>query len=149
MDDESPVKSAPWLGRERRLSLVGGRDRTPHRSEEVSAIPATPQAYIDSLPEGNRDLFTRVHDLICATHRDVRVSMAYGMPTYTRGPRRIHVAAWKHGVSIYGCVGRDGGFIARHPQTHTSSGTIQIRTQAAESVPDSDISALATAALGD
>ena len=37
------------------------------------------------------------------------------MPTYVVASKRLHVAAWKHGVSLYGWNSDDdGGFVERH-----------------------------------
>ena len=39
------------------------------------------------------------------------IELSYNMPTYRCGERSLHVAAWKHGVSLYGWdEERDGGF---------------------------------------
>jgi hypothetical protein len=44
-------------------------------------------------------------------------------PTYKVGNRRLHVGAWKHGLSIYGWQqGRDDAFTSRHPELKTSRG---------------------------
>ena len=46
--------------------------------------------------------------------------MSYKMPTYTAGGRRVLLAAWKHGISVYGWrKDDDGGFVERHPNSPT------------------------------
>jgi hypothetical protein len=42
---------------------------------------------------------------------------SYKMPTYKMGNRRLHMAAWKHRVSIYGWKAQgNGGFTRCHPE---------------------------------
>jgi hypothetical protein len=78
------------------------------------------------------------------------VVLSYQMPTYKVGRHRLFLAAWKHGVSIYGWQqGRDAGFSARHPELRTSKGTIQLRPDTAAAIPDDELRELARAALAD
>ena len=74
------------------------------------------------------------------------VGLSYGMPTYRVGDRRLHVAAWKHGVSFYGW-GDGGGFLERHPGLHNGKGTIRVRPSDAEAIPDQEFLELIRAAL--
>jgi uncharacterized protein YdhG (YjbR/CyaY superfamily) len=105
--------------------------------------------YIAAIPSENRPLFDRVHRLILDACPDATVLMSYKMPTYKVGNRRLHLAVWKHGVSIYGWKRRgDGGFTARHPQLQTSTGTIQLSTGDADLISDDELRDLARAALG-
>jgi uncharacterized protein YdhG (YjbR/CyaY superfamily) len=104
--------------------------------------------YVNAIPAEHRALFDRIHRLILDTCPAAAVVLSYKMPTYQVGARRLHVGVWKHGVSLYGWKAHgDGGFIARHPETQTSTGTIRVRTDAAASIPDDDFRALARAAL--
>ena len=81
-------------------------------------------------------------------HPDATVVMSYQMPTYQVGTRRLYLAAWKHGVSIYGWdQDHDGGFVARHPELKTGRGTIQLRTDDAAGIPDDELRDLLRAAL--
>ena len=106
------------------------------------------QGYIDGIAPEHRPLFDRVHRLILAAHPDAAVVLSYQMPTYKVGSRRLHVGAWKHGVSIYGAQeGRDAGFISRHPGLKTSKGTIQLRPEDAAGIPDEELGDLVRAAL--
>ena len=74
------------------------------------------QAYIGALDPARRSLFGRLHALVLATHPEAEVSLAYNMPVYRVGSRRLSLGAWKHGVSVYGFrKDNDGGFVARHP----------------------------------
>jgi len=76
----------------------------------------------------HRELFDRVHRLILEACPDAEVVLAYKMPTYRIAGRRLNVAVWSHGVSIYGWKTHgDGGFTRRHPELQTSRGTIQLR----------------------
>ena len=93
----------------------------------MSTVDEAAQAYIDGIAPQNRPLFDRLHGLILGTYPDAAVGLSYGMPAYTVGGRRLYVAAWKHGLSIYGWPqGREAGFAARHPELKTSKGTIQL-----------------------
>ena len=104
--------------------------------------------YIDAIPSGHRPLFDRIHRLIFAAYPDAAVVLSYKMPTYKVGSCRLYVAAWKHGVSMYGWKqGRDAGFIARHPELMTSTGTIRLRPEDAAGIPDEELSDLVRSAL--
>jgi hypothetical protein len=68
--------------------------------------------------------------------------------TYKVGNRRLHVGAWKHGLSIYGWQqGRDDAFTSRHPELKTSKGTLQLRPEDAAAIRDDEFSDLVRAAL--
>jgi uncharacterized protein YdhG (YjbR/CyaY superfamily) len=105
------------------------------------------RGYIDAIPAGHRPLFDRLHRLIMAAYPDAAVVLAYQMPTYKVGNRRLHVGAWKHGVSIYGRKGCEADFTARHPELKTSKGTIQLRPDDALGISDDELSDLVHAAL--
>lgn len=113
-----------------------------------TTIPPDVQTYIDAIPPGDRALFDRLHRLILQAHPDAEVTLSYKMPAYQAGMRRLHLGAWKHGISVYGWGhGRDGGFAARHPGLVTSKGTIQLRPEVAADIGDEEFLALARAAL--
>jgi len=104
--------------------------------------------YIAGIDQASRPLFDRVHQLILAAYPDVAVVISYQIPTYRVGRRRLHVGAWRHGVSIYGWPqGSEAGFIARHPLLRTSKGTIRLRPHDAADVPDDELLELVHAAL--
>jgi uncharacterized protein YdhG (YjbR/CyaY superfamily) len=104
--------------------------------------------YIDAIPSGHRPLFDRLHRLILAAYPDAAVVLSYKMPTYKVGKGRLHVGAWKHGVSLYGWQqGNDGGFSARHPELRTSTGTIRLRPEDAAGIPDEELRDLVRSAL--
>ncbi len=105
--------------------------------------------YIAAVPAAHRALFDRIHGLIVAAYPDAAVVLSYKMPTYKLGGRRLYVGAWKHGVSIYGWdKGRDAGFVERHPELKTSTGTIRLRPQDAAGLADEELRDLVRAALG-
>ncbi len=107
------------------------------------------RGYIDGIPSGHRPLFDRLHGLILAAYPDAAVVLSYKMPTYKVGSGRLHVGAWKHGVSIYGWKkGGDAGFTTRHPELKTSTGTIRLRPDDAAALPDQELLDLVRAALG-
>jgi uncharacterized protein YdhG (YjbR/CyaY superfamily) len=108
------------------------------------------QAYIEAIAPENRPLFDRLHGLILAENPAVTVRLSYRIPTYSVGRRRIHLGAWKHGLSLYGWrEDRDAGFAARHPELRTSKGTIRLRPVDAAAIPDEEFRDLARAALAD
>ncbi|HEV2036128.1 MAG TPA: DUF1801 domain-containing protein [Candidatus Dormibacteraeota bacterium] len=104
--------------------------------------------YIDAIDPEHRPLFDRLHRLVLEEHPDAAVVLSYKMPAYKVGRRRLFVAVWKHGVSIYGWdQGRDAGFVARHPELKTSTGTIQLRSDDATRIPDEELRDLVRNAL--
>jgi uncharacterized protein YdhG (YjbR/CyaY superfamily) len=106
------------------------------------------QRYIEQIAPEHRPLFDRIHALILQERPDASVVLSYQIPTYKVGNRRLYVGAWKHGLSIYGWKGEeDDDFLARHPQLRTSKGTIRLRTEDAEAIPDDELRDLARAAL--
>lgn len=106
------------------------------------------QEYIDGIDPRHRAAFDRVHRLILAAYPEATVVISYQIPTYKVGRRRLHVGAWKHGLSLYGwSQDRDGGFTARHPELKTSKGTIQLRPQDAANIGDDELLGLIRAAL--
>jgi uncharacterized protein YdhG (YjbR/CyaY superfamily) len=106
--------------------------------------------YIEGLDPRHRPLFDRVHRLILTAHPEAAVVLSYKIPSYQVGQRRLYLGAWQHGVSMYGWrQDRDGGFVARHPELKTSKGTIRLRSQDADAIPDEEILALVSAALED
>src|SRR5579871_1327236 len=100
-----------------------------HRHE--NGLPMDPEVieYLATIPAEHRPLFDRIHALILEACPAAEVVFAYKMPTYEMGKRRLHLAVWNHGVSIYGWKAHgDGGFTTRHPNLRTSTGTIQLPT---------------------
>lgn len=104
--------------------------------------------YIAAIAPEHRELFDRVHRLIVQACPDAEVVLSYKMPTYRVGKRRLNVAEWSHGVSIYGWKATgDGGLTRRHPELLSGRGTIQLRTDQASEITDEEIHDLARAAL--
>jgi hypothetical protein len=102
------------------------------------------RAYIDGIAAGHRPLFDRLHRLILDVHPDADVVLSYDMPTYKVGRRRLFLAAWRHGVSIYGWPrDHDAGFTARHPALKTGKSTIQLRPEDAADIPSRSANSLA------
>ena len=114
----------------------------------AAELDAEVQAYIEAIPTEQRPLFDRVHRLVLNAHPGAAVALAYDMPAYRVGKRRLSVGVWKHGVSIYGYrKDNDGGFVARHPELSGGKGTIRIRRREAESISDDELTALLRGAL--
>ena len=106
------------------------------------------RAYLDGIPAAHRPLFDRLHDLILREYPDATIEFAYKMPTYRVGERRIHLAVWRHGVSIYGWnKSADGGFVQRHPALRTSTGTLRLRPEEAADIEDAEFAGLFRGAL--
>jgi hypothetical protein len=106
------------------------------------------QAYIDAIPAARRPLFDRVHGIVLAARPDAEVGLAYDMPAYRVGGRRLSIGVWAHGISVYGWRrDHDGGFLERHPELAHGRGTIRLSTQAAETIGDDELRALLGSAL--
>lgn len=104
--------------------------------------------YIAAIAPEHSALFDRLQRIIVETHPDAEVELSYHMPTYKVGRRRLFLGVWKHGVSIYGWDrGRDAGFTDRHPELLTGKGTIQLRPEDADGIPDREFRDLISAAL--
>jgi hypothetical protein len=113
-----------------------------------TVIPAAVQDYIDGIAPEHRPLFDRLHRLIMRACPDVTVILSYKMPTYQVGRRRLHVGAWKHGISLYGWQSdRDGGFSSSHPELVTHKATLQLRPSAAVGISDEEFLGLVRGAL--
>jgi hypothetical protein len=105
-------------------------------------------AYVDAIDDAHRGLLLRLHGLVLETVPDAQVRLSYDMPTYQVGTRRLYLAAWTHGGSIYGwSAGRDGGFSGRHPSLTSGAGTIKLRPADAAKIPDAEFRDLVRAAL--
>jgi uncharacterized protein YdhG (YjbR/CyaY superfamily) len=135
----------------RRSELRANRNRSGSsaaapRARTLGVVAAsTVQEYVAAIPPQHRPLFDRVQQLVLDACPDAEVVLAYGMPTYRRGKRRLHLGVWKHGVSLYGW--RADAFLARHPHLQTSKGTIRLREQDAEFITDAEIRDLARVSL--
>lgn len=105
------------------------------------------RGYRNEMDSGFRPTFDRLHRLILATCPDADVALAYGMPAYRIGRRRLSVGAWQHGLSLYVSPSRDGGFSARHTELASGKGTIKLRPADAERIPDEEFQDLIRAAL--
>jgi uncharacterized protein YdhG (YjbR/CyaY superfamily) len=114
----------------------------------MRAVDEAVRVYVDGIPAQHRPLFDRLHGLILAVHPDAAVVMSYQIPTYKVGRRRLFLAAWQHGVSIYGWQeDRDAGFSARHPELKSGKATIRLQPQVAAGISDQEFTDLIRAAL--
>jgi hypothetical protein len=105
-------------------------------------------AYMEAIAPAQRQLFDRLHAIVLAAHPDADVALAYGMPAYRVGRRRLNLGVWKHGVSVYGWrADRDGGFAARHPELSSGKSTIRVSPRDAEQISDDEFRALLGGAL--
>jgi len=103
--------------------------------------------YRNEMDGAYQPLFDRLHRLMVAVCPDVELVLAYGMPTYRTGRRRLNVGVWKHGLSLYVSPNRDGGFSARHPELAAGKATIKLRPADAAQIPDAEFQDLFRAAL--
>ena len=104
--------------------------------------------YVDGIAAEHRPLFDRLHQLIFEVYPDAAVVLAYKIPTFKVGSRRLHVGAWKHGLSLYGWPqGSQREFIARHPGLQTSKGTLRLTPEGAAGISDDELKAVVIAAL--
>jgi hypothetical protein len=70
------------------------------------------------------------------------------MPTYLVGEQSMHLAAWKHGVSLYGWrEGTDGGIVARFPKLSSGRGTLKLTHAAAREITDEELREVIRGAL--
>jgi hypothetical protein len=112
-------------------------------------IDPAAEAYIEDISTDHRALFDRFRGLVVEVHPDVDVTFAYKMPTFVVGDRRLHVGAWKHGISLYGWdADHDGGIVARHPELSSGKGTLRLPTAAAGDISDDELRDLIRGALG-
>jgi hypothetical protein len=106
------------------------------------------QAYLDAVPAEHRVLFDRVQALVLRLHPGAGCVLAYRMPTFVVGERRLHVGVWKHGLSLYGWdEDRDGGLVARHPELSSGKGTLRLPLSAAGELSDDELLGLLRGAL--
>jgi len=111
-------------------------------------VPSDVQKYIAAIAPEHRPLFDRLQKLVLKVHPEAEVGFSYKMPRYSVGKRRIFLAVWQHGVSVYGVgPGADAGFIARHAELIASRGTIRLRSKDAAAIPDAEFREMFRAAL--
>jgi uncharacterized protein YdhG (YjbR/CyaY superfamily) len=104
--------------------------------------------YVDAIPVATRPLFDRVRGLIAEVAPDAAESMSYRMPTYRTASGGIHLAAWKHGVSLYGWdEAANAAFLQRHPGLSSGRGTLKITHGAAAAITDDELRDLLRTAL--
>ena len=105
-------------------------------------------AYVSGIDAERRPLFDRIHRLVLEVQPEAQVVLAYKMPTYISGDRRLHVGVWKHGLSFYGWEhGRGAGLVQRHPQWDSGKGTLKLPSQESADVTDDELRAFITAVL--
>ena len=106
------------------------------------------RTYVDAIAPEHRALFDHVYGLADAAAAPEAVrSISYGVPTWRVGKRRLFLGVWKHGISVYGFLGHDGGFVERHPDLLASKGTIHLTAADLARVDDTELSDLFRATL--
>ena len=91
--------------------------------------------YRDEITTEYQPMFDRLHQLITGTCPDADVVLSYGMPTYRIGRRRLNVAIWAHGLSLYVSPSRDAGFSARPPGAGGRKGDHQAQARGRRTHP--------------
>jgi hypothetical protein len=125
-------------------SSTGPRPKHP----DPPGDPADVRAHVEAIDPAHRPLFERMDAIVRRAHPGVEVALAYGMPAYRVGARRLNLGAWRHGVSVYGWrKDRDGGFVARHPELASGKATIRISTAAGARLSDAELAGLLGGAL--
>jgi uncharacterized protein YndB with AHSA1/START domain/uncharacterized protein YdhG (YjbR/CyaY superfamily) len=116
--------------------------------EQLQRMHPDAQAYVAAVAPTHRPLFDRLDRLVVDAYPGARVVLSYKMPTYVVGERRLHVAVWKHGLSLYGWAhGRDAGFAARHPELDSGKGTLKLPLDEAADLADDELRDLVRAVL--
>jgi uncharacterized protein YdhG (YjbR/CyaY superfamily) len=111
-------------------------------------VDANFRTYVEGIAPEFRALFDRLHGIVVAAHPEAQLELAYDMPTYRVGKRRLNLGVWKHGVSVYGWRrDNDGGFATKHPELLSSKSTIRIRPNDAENISDDEFVGLLGGAL--
>ncbi|SDE92701.1 hypothetical protein SAMN05660485_02145 [Blastococcus fimeti] len=106
------------------------------------------RSYVDALAPDGRALFDRFSALVLAEHPEATVTWSYKMPTFVVGERRLLVAVWKHGLSLYGwSADRNGGFCDRYPQLCGERGTLKLPHREMAQIPDEHLRDLVRATL--
>ena len=117
------------------------------KTGETGVMDEAVRRYRDEIASEYRPAFDHLHRLIVGTCPDAEVVLSYGMPTYRIGRRRLNVAVWEHGLSLYVSPRRDGGFSGRHPELAAGKGTIKLRPEDAARISDEEFRDLVRAAL--
>jgi hypothetical protein len=119
------------------------------RGEEAGWTDEGVRDYVAAIPEDFRPLFDRFHRLILRARPDAAVVMSYQMPSYRADDHQLYLGIWKHGLSVYGWRrDEDDGFVSRHPDLKTSTGTLRLRPEDAAAITDDEILGLVRATLG-
>jgi hypothetical protein len=106
------------------------------------------QAYIDAIAPEFCPLFERLRRIMDREHPDAAFVFAYNMPTFRLGKRRLHLAVWQHGISIYGWRrDNDGGFLERHRELLRGKSTLRLRPEDAAAISDEEFAGLMGGAL--
>jgi len=106
------------------------------------------QGFLATLDDGHRAMFEHVDALVREDFPEATLTLAYRMPTYRVGRRRLHVGVWAHGVSLYGWdKDHAAGVLDRHPHLRTSTGTVRLRPADLDTLTEGDVRLLIAAAL--
>ena len=106
------------------------------------------QAYIDGIAPEFVPLFERLRGILTHAQPEATFGFAYNMPTFRSGKRRLHLAVWQHGISVYGWRrDNDGGFSERHRELLSGKSTLRIRPEDAASISDAEFVGLLGGAL--
>jgi uncharacterized protein YdhG (YjbR/CyaY superfamily) len=110
-------------------------------------LSAAASGYVDGIAALHRQLFERIHQLVCQSYPEAAATLSYGILAYAVGRRRLYVGVWQHGLSLYGWKGSGNGFATRHPELVSGKATIRLRPETAAEIPDRELRELVHSAL--
>ncbi len=105
----------------------------------MTALPADVQAYVDALDPPHRRLFDHLQRLILDELPDAEVVIAYQIPMYKVGRRRVGLNAGRADGITLTTTSPDHieAFKRRHPTFKTNKASIQFGLD--DEIPDDDV----------
>jgi uncharacterized protein YdhG (YjbR/CyaY superfamily) len=119
-------------------------------SPSAATRAASVQTYIDAVPSPHRPTLARLMGVITELRPDLTPRLSYNMLCWKTGTNQLFVAAWKHGLSVYGWPqDRELALTQRHPELRIGKGTIRLTPTDAAEVTDDELLDLVRATLGE
>ena len=105
----------------------------------MTALPDEVQEYVDALDARHRRLFDHLHELILDEVPDAEIVIAYQIPMYKIGRRRVGLNAGRAGGVTLTTTSPEhiAAFKRRHPAFKTNKASIQFRLD--DEIPDDDV----------
>ena len=102
--------------------------------------------YLAAIPEGRRERFGQLRDLVRRLYPAATESMRYRMPTYETETGWVALANQKQYISLYTCGAEHlAAFKASHPAIKTGKGCINFRAR--DALPLADLEGVVTSAM--